>query len=89
MHPASGRSYHLKFNPPKTEGVDDVTGEALIHRKDDTAEVLQKRMSAYHQQTAPILDYYRQKNILNTIDAMQGIKNVTQQIDEKLYSRIL
>jgi len=77
VHPASGRSYHLKFNPPKVEGKDDITGEPLIHRKDDTAEVLGKRMTAYHNQTAPILDYYRSKNILQTIDAMQGIRDVT------------
>ncbi len=64
VHLASGRSYHLKFNPPRVPDTDDVTGEPLIHRKDDTAEVLQKRMSAYHKQTAPILDYYRSKNIL-------------------------
>lgn len=56
---ASGRSYHTKFNPPKVADVDDITGEPLIHRKDDTAEVLKKRMSNYHQQTAPILEYYR------------------------------
>ena len=73
VHPASGRSYHTKFNPPKVEGVDDVTGEPLIHRKDDTAEVLNKRMAAYDSMTAPILEYYRNKSVLNTIDAMQGI----------------
>ena len=89
VHLASGRSYHLKFNPPKVDGVDDVTGEPLIHRKDDTAEVLQKRMNAYHQQTAPILDYYKQKNVLSAIDAMQGIKDVTQQIDFSLYNKII
>ena len=49
VHLASGRSYHLKFNPPKAVGLDDITGEPLIHRKDDTAEVLEKRMNAYHQ----------------------------------------
>ena len=59
VHPPSGRSYHVKFNPPKVEGVDDITGEPLIQRKDDNAEVLKKRMGAYHNQTAPILDYYR------------------------------
>ena len=58
VHPPSGRSYHVKFNPPKKEGVDDVTGEPLIQRKDEYAEVLKKRMSAYHQQTEPILNYY-------------------------------
>ena len=55
----SGRSYHVKYNPPKVEGKDDVTGEDLMHRKDDTREALTKRMVSYHTQTAPILDYYR------------------------------
>ena len=58
IHPASGRSDHVKFNPPRVEGKDDQTGEALIQRKDDNAEVLRKRMQAYHSQTAPILNYY-------------------------------
>ena len=48
VHPASGRSYHLTFKPPKVADKDDVTGEPLIHRKDDTREALQKRMKAYH-----------------------------------------
>ena len=89
VHPASGRSYHVKFNPPKNPGFDDETGEPLIHRKDDTAEVLQKRMEAYHRSTAPILEYYRMKNVLSTIDAMQSIKDVTVQLDNSIYSRIL
>jgi adenylate kinase len=55
IHKASGRSYHLKFNPPKVAGLDDITGDALIQRPDDNHEVLQKRMLAYHQQTSPIL----------------------------------
>jgi len=59
IHAASGRSYHTKFNPPKVDGVDDVTGEPLMQRKDDTKEALEKRMSSYHSQTAPILDYYK------------------------------
>ena len=73
IHAASGRSYHVKFNPPKVDGVDDITGEPLMQRKDDNAEVLKKRMGAYHGQTAPILDYYRQKNLLKSIDAMAPI----------------
>jgi len=48
IHPPSGRTYHTKFNPPKVEGKDDVTGEPLIQRKDDNAEVLRKRLQAYH-----------------------------------------
>ena len=48
VHPPSGRSYHVKFNPPKQAGIDDVTGEPLIQRKDDNAETLRTRMQAYH-----------------------------------------
>lgn len=88
VHLPSGRSYHVKFNPPKVDGLDDETGEPLIQRKDDNADVLKKRMQAYHGQTAPILDYYKQKNILKTIDAMAEIGNVKQQIHESIYSRI-
>ena len=80
IHQASGRSYHLKFNPPKVEGKDDVTGEPLMQRKDDNAEALKKRMAAYNQSTAPILDYYRQRNVLRTIDAMAPIDDVWKQV---------
>lgn len=54
VHPASGRSYHEKTHPPKTPGKDDVTGEPLIKRKDDTAETLRKRLAAFSQQTSPV-----------------------------------
>jgi adenylate kinase len=57
-HPASGRSYHVKFNPPKTPGVDDVTGEPLIQRDDDKEETVRKRLQVYHSQTRPLVDYY-------------------------------
>ncbi len=54
VHPASGRSYHEKTAPPKQPGVDDVTGEPLIRRKDDNAETLRKRLAAFSQQTSPV-----------------------------------
>jgi adenylate kinase len=57
-HPASGRTYHVKFNPPKAEGKDDVTGEPLIQRDDDKAETVQKRLDVYSAQTRPLVDYY-------------------------------
>jgi adenylate kinase len=57
-HPASGRTYHVKFNPPKAEGKDDVTGEDLIQRKDDEEETVRKRLEVYSQQTRPLVDYY-------------------------------
>lgn len=57
-HPASGRTYHLKFNPPKVPGKDDVTGEDLIQREDDKEETVRKRLEVYSQQTRPLVDYY-------------------------------
>jgi adenylate kinase len=57
-HPASGRIYHVKFNPPKVAGIDDVTGEALIQRDDDKEETVRKRLEVYEQQTRPLVDYY-------------------------------
>jgi adenylate kinase len=58
VHPGSGRTYHLVFNPPKVEGKDDVTGEALIQRDDDKEETVRKRLSVYHSQTQPLIEYY-------------------------------
>jgi len=58
VHPASGRSYHLKFNPPKTAGRDDVTGDELIQRDDDKEETVEKRLEVYQKQTRPLVEYY-------------------------------
>ncbi len=58
VHPASGRTYHIDFNPPKASGVDDVTGEPLIQRDDDKEETVRKRLQVYHEQTEPLVDYY-------------------------------
>ncbi|MEN9419137.1 MAG: adenylate kinase [Pseudomonadota bacterium] len=57
-HLPSGRTYHVKFNPPKVAGIDDVTGEPLIQRDDDREETVQKRLTVYHSQTRPLVDYY-------------------------------
>jgi len=57
-HPASGRTYHVKFNPPKAEGKDDVTGEPLVQRDDDKEETVQKRLDVYAAQTRPLVEYY-------------------------------
>lgn len=59
-HPASGRTYHVRFNPPKVEGKDDVTGEPLIQREDDKEETVKKRLEVYSAQTRPLVDYYGQ-----------------------------
>ncbi|KND02546.1 adenylate kinase 1 [Spizellomyces punctatus DAOM BR117] len=72
IHPASGRSYHLKFNPPKVPGKDDITGEPLIQRSDDNAATLVKRLESYHQQTQPVADYYKRKGIWYGVDAAQS-----------------
>jgi adenylate kinase len=58
-HPASGRTYHVKFNPPKVAGQDDVTDEPLIQRDDDKEETVKKRLEVYSSQTRPLVDYYR------------------------------
>jgi adenylate kinase len=58
VHPASGRTYHLKFNPPKVPGKDDTTGEDLIQREDDKEETVKKRLDVYHAQTEPLIAYY-------------------------------
>lgn len=58
VHPGSGRTYHVKFNPPKVAGKDDATGEDLVQRADDAEEVVRKRLDVYHSQTRPLVDYY-------------------------------
>ncbi|MEJ2042633.1 MAG: adenylate kinase [Reinekea sp.] len=60
VHEASGRVYHISHNPPKEEGKDDETGEPLIQRDDDQEETVRKRLNVYHEQTKPLVDYYRQ-----------------------------
>ena len=58
VHVASGRTYHVRFNPPKVEGIDDLTGEALIQRDDDKEDTVKKRLEVYSAQTRPLVDYY-------------------------------
>jgi len=83
VHPASGRSYHEKFAPPKVPGKDDVTGEPLIRRKDDNADTLKARLEAFHKQTAPLISYYSQKVV--TLDANKPQSEVATQIDKALH----
>lgn len=58
VHPGSGRVYHVIFNPPKVDGIDDVTGDALVVRADDEETTVRKRLDIYHQQTEPLADYH-------------------------------
>ena len=67
IHPASGRSYHIKYNPPKVAGKDDVTGEDLVQRDDDREEVVQKRLAVYHAQTEALVGFYQ--NLAKSGDA--------------------
>ncbi|KAH3902100.1 probable Adenylate kinase 1 [Saccharomycodes ludwigii] len=80
VHPASGRSYHKIFNPPKKPMTDDVTGEPLIQRSDDTEDALKKRLNSYHKQTEPIVQYYKNKGIWSGIDAAQDPTKVWNDI---------
>ncbi|TAL64071.1 MAG: adenylate kinase [Legionella sp.] len=66
IHPGSGRVYHIEHQPPKTEGIDDVTGEALIQRDDDKEATVKKRLEVYHEQTAPLIQYYKKDAAKNT-----------------------
>ena len=71
VHLASGRTYHVVFNPPKKTGVDDATGEPLIQREDDKEETVRNRLKVYHQQTSPLIDFYTR---LSTRPAAQAPK---------------
>ncbi|XVF49659.1 hypothetical protein PTKIN_Ptkin04bG0030600 [Pterospermum kingtungense] len=84
VHPASGRSYHTKFAPSKVPGVDDVTGEPLIQRKDDTAAVLRSRLETFHKQTEPVVDYYSKKGIIAKLHAEKPPKEVTEEVRKVL-----
>jgi len=74
VHPASGRTYHIEFNPPANEGKDDVTGEPLIQRDDDREETVKKRLQVYHEQTEPLISYYRDWQASNDDAAPQYVQ---------------
>ena len=81
IHLASGRSYHTTFNPPKVDGKDDLTGEDLIQRSDDKPDVIKKRLEVYFNETEPMLDFYKNKDIqFYEIDASESVKAVTEKI---------
>ena len=85
VHLASGRSYHILHNPPKKDGFDDVTGEALIQREDDNAEVIKKRLSVYYNETEPLLEFYKNKDLkFIEIDASKSVDVVTDSIRQSI-----
>ena len=75
-----GATYHVMFNPPKSEGVCDTCKEALVLRDDDKPETVQKRLSVYHDQTQPLIDYYKGQGILATVDGTKELNEVFQDI---------
>jgi len=80
VHKPSGRTYHVKFAPPKKEGKDDVTGEALIQRPDDTADVLKPRLVEFHKHANQILEYYKPKGLVRKVDANSKFEVVWERI---------
>jgi len=78
VHTQSGRTYHILFNPPKVEGLDDVTGEALILRDDDKEETVRKRLSVYHEQTKPLVGYYSAAGQRVKFDSIAGVGSVAE-----------
>ncbi len=87
IHPASGRNYHTETNPPKVEGKDDITGEPLTQRDDDTVEAVTKRLASFRAQTVPVIDFYKRKASQEqehlhviVIDSTQPIKKVQKAI---------
>lgn len=91
-HPSSGRIYHIKFNPPKEAGKDNVTGEPLIHRDDDKEETVKKRLAVYSEQTQPLINYYRNWAIqdprnapkYSTISGLGNVQEITERALQKL-----
>lgn len=79
-----GATYHLVFNPPKTEGICDLDGGKLYQREDDNPETVQNRLEVNLKQTAPLLDFYKELGVLSTVDGSKDIEEVFEEIDEIL-----
>lgn len=77
---ACGGTFHIKYNPPKTEGICDLCGGKLTVRDDDMPETVQKRLDVYHKQTQPLIDYYNKEGILKTVDGTQDVDKVFEDI---------
>lgn len=84
VHSQSGRTYHVEFNPPKQEGIDDLTGETLIQRDDDKEETVRRRLDVYHQQTKPLVDFYSTPNQKATFFSIAGVGSV-EEITGKIF----
>ena len=84
VHKPSGRTYHILFSPPKVPGKDDVTGEELIQRGDDSEDSIRNRLDVYRKQTQPLVDFYRKKNLLKEVDAGPAPDEVYKKLTEIL-----
>ena len=84
MCKSTGRTYHILYNPPKVEGLDDETGEPLIQRDDDKPEAILNRLAVYEAQTAPLIEYYRERKLLLDIDAAPSPQEVLATLIEAL-----
>jgi adenylate kinase len=92
VHPGSGRTYHIQFNPPKKEGKDDITGEDLIQRDDDKEETIKKRLEVYHEQTELLVGYYSaSQNIDGSSPKYAKIRGIgsLQEIREKIFETLV
>ena len=85
VHLQSGRSYHIKFNAPKVDGIDDITGEPLIQRDDDREETVRKRLAVYHEQTKPLVGYYSDPQQQVKFSSISGVGTV-EEITDKVFS---
>ncbi len=82
--PKCGAVYHVKYNPPKKEGICDVCGTALIQRDDDREETVKKRLKTYEEQTEPLIDYYRKKGKLITVEGQERVEDTVALVREAL-----
>ena len=82
VHMASGRVYHIIYNPPKVEDKDDETQEDLIIREDDKEETVRKRLEIYHNETSPLINHYKEQNIVSRINGELNISDVSQEIEK-------
>lgn len=88
VHPASGRSYHVRFNPPKTPDTDDITGEPLVQRDDDKEETVRHRLSVYRDQTSPLIEYYSKWSASGDTNAPAYRKIIGEGAVEEIRDRI-
>jgi adenylate kinase len=89
VHPGSGRIYHVKYNPPQQEGLDDVSGEPLVQRDDDTEETVRKRLGIYYSQTSPLIDFYQEMTSSDApgyhrIEGVGGVEDIRDAVFSSL-----